>query len=88
MHFYFFSTNTWENRSAPVEDLAMYRDTMRELECSDISQNKRTALETKLLGLLEVYDIGSDESDAFDETDERENKIINQKLNAGLPLSG
>ena len=65
----------------------MYRDTMREFECSDISQNKRTALETKLLGLLEVYDIGSDESDAFDETDEKENKIINQKLNAGLPLA-
>lgn len=72
LHFYFFSTNTWEKQSAPVRDLTMYRDTMRELECSDISQNKRAALETKLLGLLEVYDIGSDEIDAFDETDESE----------------
>ena len=53
----------------------MYRDTMRELECSDISQNKRTALETKLLGLLEVYDIESDESDAFNETDESKEDI-------------
>ena len=56
-----------------MEDLTMYRETMRELE-SDISQNKRDALETKLLGLLEVYDIGSDESDAFDETDESEDE--------------
>ena len=72
LHFYFFSTNTWEKRSAPVEDLATYGNTMRELEGSDINQNRRAALETKLLGLLEVYDIKSDESDAFDETDESE----------------
>ena len=71
LHFYFFSTNTWEKCSAPVGDLAMYRDTMVELE-SSISQDKRAALETKLLGLLEVYDFGSNENDAFDETDESE----------------
>jgi hypothetical protein len=53
-----------------VEDLAKYKATMQELECSDINPNKRAALETKLLGLLQVYDIGSDERDAFDSTDE------------------
>jgi hypothetical protein len=70
LHFYFFSTNTWQKCSAPVEDLAKYKATMQELECSDINPNKRAALETKLLGLLQVYDIGSDERDAFDSTDE------------------
>ena len=53
-----------------MEDLAKYKATMQELECSDINPNKRAALETKLLGLLQVYDIGSDERDAFDSTDE------------------
>ena len=65
LHFYFFSKNTWVRGTAPVEDLETYRQTMRELECSDITQNRRAALETKLLGLLEVYDFGSNESDAF-----------------------
>ena len=58
-----------------MEDLEMYKATMRELECSDISQNKRAALETKLLSLLQVYDFGPDQSDAFDETDESNEEI-------------
>ena len=44
LHFYFFSTNTWEKSSAPVENLEMYKATMRELECSDVIQNQRAAL--------------------------------------------
>ncbi len=53
----------------------MYKATMRELECSDISQNKRAALETKLLDLLQGYDFGPDQSDAFNETDESKEDI-------------
>jgi hypothetical protein len=40
-----------------------------------MSQEARAALETKLLGLLEVYDIETDEEDAFvtDEDDTFDN---------------
>ena len=69
LHFYFFSTNTWKNFSSPVSDLDMYRSIIQQLDCSDIRQDTRNALETKLLALLEVYDIENDEGDAFDDTD-------------------
>ncbi len=75
LHFYFFSSNTWLKGSAPVEDLEKYKATVSELNIMGISQEARAALETKLLGLLEVYDIETDEEDAFvtDEDDTFDN---------------
>jgi hypothetical protein len=65
LHFYFFSTNTWKKCTAPVEDLEMYNRTVTALKNPELSQHVRADMETKLLTLLNVYDIHADEKDAF-----------------------
>jgi hypothetical protein len=67
LHFYFFSTNTWIKGSAPVDNMDEYRHTVSELNNPELSQDARANLETSLLGLLNVYDVATDEKDAFGE---------------------
>lgn len=65
LHFYFFSTNTFIKGSAPVDDMDEYRRNVTELNNPELSQSERAWMETKLLGLLNVYDVLADENDAF-----------------------
>jgi hypothetical protein len=65
LHFYFFSTNTWIKGSAPVDNLDEYKRIVSDMNNPEMEQNARADQETKLLGLLNVYDVGINEKDAF-----------------------
>jgi hypothetical protein len=67
LHFYFFSTNTWVRGTAPVDKMDDYRSTITDLNNPELSQIVRDGMETKLLGLLNVYDVHANQKDAFNE---------------------
>lgn len=64
LHFYFFSTRTWERDTAPLAALEQFKNTMEEIKNAN-SEEQKVRLEHKLLNNLQVYDFEENEQDVF-----------------------
>ena len=65
LHFYFFSSRTWESGTSPLANVEAFTDTRQRLLEGNLNRKERLQLESDLMTNLQVYDFENDEPDAF-----------------------
>jgi hypothetical protein len=67
LHFYFFSSRTWESGTSPLENVDEFTATKsRLLDRGYLNTDERLRLERDLMNNLQVYDFDDNEHDAFE----------------------
>jgi hypothetical protein len=66
LHFYFFSSKTWQSGTSPLEDVDAFNATRKRLIEEELNKDDRLLLESNLMNNLQVYDFKDGEGDAFD----------------------
>ena len=66
LHFYFFSSRTWESGTSPLEDVDEFTTTRKRLLEGNLNTDERLRLESNLMNNLQVYDFDDGEHDAFE----------------------
>jgi len=65
LHIYFFSSRTWDSGLAPVENVAAFLTTRKQLLEEPMGSSNKCILESRLMESLEVYDFEGEERDCF-----------------------
>jgi hypothetical protein len=65
LHFYFFSSRTWDLGTSPLENLDEFKSTKSRLLEENLDTAERLQLECDLMNNLQVYDFDDNEHDAF-----------------------
>lgn len=66
LHFYFFSSRTWELGTSPLENVGEFTATRKRLLEDELNSDERLLLESDLMNNLQVYDFKEGECDMFD----------------------
>jgi hypothetical protein len=74
LHIYFFSTRTWQRKTAPLAALDKFKETLQKLEQAT-DEDEKVRLEHELLNNLQVYDFAHEEKDAFVNQQKKKSKL-------------
>jgi hypothetical protein len=66
LHFYFFSSRTWDLGTSPLGDVGEFTATRKSLLEENLNSDQRLQLESNLMNNLQVYDFHEGEHDAFE----------------------
>jgi hypothetical protein len=96
LHFYFFSSKTWQSGTSPLENVDAFFATRKRLIEEELTEDDRLLLERSLMNNLQVYDFKDGEGDAFDnpveaaaaeeEEEEEEKEVVEEEVEEEEPI--